>query len=130
MSRHRYTDCRFRNATPANPGRYRIVHNAKCSCLEQLHPNKMNTNIPRRILNSYNRKVDPSTALVHSRMEVHIFFPPHHWKDLYILQYFGSYKSKALLYLPIKGIFTIGASTRFVTWLIITKTNTAPAATT
>jgi hypothetical protein len=84
------------NAIPASPGNYRISHNATCSCPEPLHPNRTNTNKPPRSSNNDNRPVDLLTPLAHSRREAHTFLPVRLLKDPYILQYFESYKSKAL----------------------------------
>ena len=95
-SHHRCIDYMIYNAIPSSPGKYRIFHNATCSYPEQLHPSKTNTNILRGILNNYNSQADLLTTLVHSHREVHTFLPIRHLKDLYILQYFESYKSKML----------------------------------
>jgi len=48
--RHRFTGCTFHNVIPANPGRYRISHNARHSCPKQPHPNKTSTNMSRQNL--------------------------------------------------------------------------------
>jgi len=71
-----------------------------CSCLEQLHPNKRNTNIPHRILNNCNLQLDLLTPLVHSHKEDHISPPTPLLTGLDILQYFESCKLKAILHPP------------------------------
>jgi len=111
--RHRCAGCMFHNAILANPGRYRISHNARCRCHRQPHPNKTSTNISRRILNSCNHPVDSLTELFRSRMAVRIFHPTHQVQDLCIHQYFESCRQKAPQHQPrLEG--SINRSTRMI----------------
>ena len=89
---HRYTCCKHHNATHANPDTCHISHNAMCNCLEQLRPNKKNTNMHPHILNKNSSQADPLMVLLHSHRVAHIFLPTHHAKALYIHQYCESYK--------------------------------------
>ena len=93
-SHHMYTDCTSHNAIPANPGRCRTSHSARCSCPAQPHPSKKSTNRPLRILNSCNHPLDPLEELFHSRRAVRIFLVIHQAQDPCTPQHSESYRWK------------------------------------